>query len=152
MTLKRIDSFHGEYRFLSNFYPALTMFDGVLYPTSEHAYQAAKTNNKEARELIRECRTPGDAKRMGKTVKLRDGWTEDSRIAAMGLILGSKFDRNPDLRQKLMDTHPAELIEGNTWGDVFWGVCRGRGENNLGRLLMAIREWYIEEEAIERGG
>jgi hypothetical protein len=46
----------------------------------------------------------------------------------------------PELRQQLIDTGDARIIEGNTWGDVFWGVCKGKGENHLGRLIESIRE------------
>lgn len=143
----KIDSFRGEYAFLSNFYPAITEYEGVLYPTSEHAYQAAKTENLKARELIRTARTPGEAKRMGKKVELRPGWAKYSgiRLSAMLGILSDKFSRNVELKQKLMDTDPAELIEGNYWNDTFWGVCRGKGDNHLGKLLMALREVYIED-------
>ena len=46
------------------------------------------------------------------------------------------------LQKKLIDTGDAELIEGNWWGDKFWGVCEGEGENHLGKLLMEVREMF----------
>jgi predicted NAD-dependent protein-ADP-ribosyltransferase YbiA (DUF1768 family) len=40
----------------------------------------------------------------------------------------------------LIDTGDQELIEGNWWGDVIWGVCNGKGENHLGKILMEVRK------------
>jgi len=53
----------------------------------------------------------------------------------------AKFE-DPILRQRLLDTGDQELIEGNTWGDTYWGVCKGKGRNMLGKTLMAVRKYY----------
>ena len=132
-----IDSFSGNYRFLSNFYPAEVEHEGVRYPTTEHAFQAAKALDPSKREEIREADTPRLAKQLGRTVELRADW-EEIKLDVMLGVVRRKF-RNPDLRQKLLDTDNAELVEGNTWGDSFWGVCEGRGQNQLGRILMRVR-------------
>jgi len=137
-----IDSFRGEYAFLSNFYPCEVSFEGDLYPSAEHAFKAAKTWNASQRRIIRGAATPGQAKRLGGRrgiVDLRPNWDED-RLQVMAEILWSKFTRNPDLEDLLLATGDEPLVEGNTWGDTYWGVCRGRGQNRLGRLLVAIRE------------
>ncbi len=134
-----IDKFQGEYRFLSNFYPSPIMMFGEEYPTVEHAFQAVKTCVTSQREEIRNALTPGDAKRLGRTVSMRPNW-EDTKLEAMKMLAYSKFVTHPLLAEKLRATGTAELIEGNTWGDKFWGVCDGEGENHLGRILMAIRE------------
>jgi len=47
------------------------------------------------------------------------------------------------LAQKLVDTGARDLIEGNTWGDTFWGISGGKGENNLGKLLINQREELV---------
>lgn len=133
-----ITSFTGQYRFLSNFFPVEIEMEGNTYRTLEHAYQAAKTLNPIERWRIRDCNTPGQAKRAGRRVTKRDGW-EDARTVVMELLLRQKFQR-PDLRSKLILTGNAELIEGNDWGDTFWGVCDGEGENWLGKLLMRVRD------------
>lgn len=133
-----IDSFTGEYRFLSNFYPSRIVVKGILYPTVEHAYQAYKTNELHQRMWISSARTPGEAKRRGRRVHMSSGW-EHIKLGVMSSLLKWKFEI-PDLRKKLVDTRDAELVEGNTWGDTFWGVCNGVGENNLGKLLMRVRE------------
>lgn len=137
---KPIDSFLGEYRFLSNFYMYPVHYDGVLYPSNEHAFVAAKTEDKELRaEMLRTCRTANEAKKFGRyQIKLRKGW-DDIRIDVMKELLREKFT-NSNLREKLLATGNRELIEGNTWGDKFWGVCDSEGKNNLGKLLMEIRK------------
>jgi len=129
--------FDGVYRFLSNFYYCDVYYDSVRYKSSEHAYQAAKTSDINLREAIRECNTPGDAKKLGRKLPLRTDW-DDVKLNEMYKILKSKFS-NPKLKKMLVDTGSEELIEGNNWGDVYWGVCIGRGENNLGKLLMKVR-------------
>lgn len=133
-----ITEFLGPHRWLSNFWPAPVQLDGVLYPTVEHAYQAAKTLNPSERAVIRETPSPGAAKRLGGFATKRDDWDE-IKLAVMGQLLVQKF-AIPELRQQLIDTGDARIIEGNTWGDVFWGVCKGKGENHLGRLIESIRE------------
>jgi len=132
-----IQSFTMEYSFLSNFYPCLIEFEGDIYRTLEHAYQAAKTHDPDERIKIREERKTGKAKRMGKRVTIREEW-EQIKVKVMRELLKKKFE-NPQLRKLLLDTYPHDLVEGNTWGDTFWGECNGQGKNMLGILLMQIR-------------
>lgn len=134
----RIDKFRGEYRFLSNFYSAKTLYEGIEYPSSEHAFQAAKTTDLRWRRLIAALETPAEAKRMGNRVPLRSDW-EEVRIDVMRKVIKSKFS-DTELMKKLKATGDAELIEGNTWRDFFWGICNGRGKNWLGKILMEIRK------------
>ena len=133
-----ISSFRGEFWFLSNFYAASIWVDGERYATVEHAYQAAKTDDPASRRLIREAATPAIAKRLGRCCGLAPDW--DSRRLGVMLDLVRKKFENPLLRAMLLATEDAVLVEGNTWNDTFWGVCRGRGENWLGRILMQVRE------------
>lgn len=132
-----IDNFTGKYRFLSNFSPSVITIDGWSWPTVEHVYQGYKTKNPLQREEIRLVATPGQAKRLGKNVTLRSNW-DDLKVPIMAALCEMKFEI-PELRVKLMATGTAELIEGNTWGDTFWGVCNGKGQNMLGKILMEIR-------------
>lgn len=135
-----ITLFVGEHKFLSNFYPWKIEYQGIVYPTSEHAYQAAKSMDKSERLAIAAATSPGVAKKMGKLVVMRRvSWDPDVKIDIMRNILRLKFS-TPFMAGKLLATGDAPLVEGNTWGDRFWGVCRGQGENHLGRLLMEIRE------------
>lgn len=129
-----------KYGFLSNFHWCSVMFEGVIYPSSEHAYQAAKTTDLLERFMVFLQDSPKAAKRYGHKLTLREGWNDSTRISIMTQILQDKFDRNPELASRLLETGNATLIEGNNWGDTFWGVCRKQGTNHLGNILMKIRE------------
>lgn len=132
-----IDSFNGRYRFLSNFHPVKVIYDNIEYSSVEHAYQAAKTLNPSMRRKIRETEAPKKAKELGRKAELRSDW-ERIKLSIMEELLKQKFS-NPDLKRALLNTGEKTLIEGNWWGDVFYGVCNGKGENHLGKLLMKIR-------------
>ena len=138
-----ISSFSGPRRFLSNFYPAMIEFDGGMYPTVEHAYQAAKTLFIDERLAIQDCHSPGQAKRKGRKVTLRSDW-EEIKLDIMQQLVKAKFV-DPKLRMLLLHTGEAELIEGNHWHDTFWGICNGVGENHLGKILMRIRDEICAE-------
>jgi len=135
----KIGRFQGEYRFLSNFWPARVNYGGIDFPTVEHAYQAAKTDDQKARLEIAKARTPGVAKRLGKRVTMRHNW-DSIKLKVMSVLVTQKFTSNPLLKKLLLDTGDAELIEGNDWNDTFWGICRGKGSNHLGKILMSVRE------------
>lgn len=128
--------FKGQYDFLSNFYPAVVRLDHNEYPTVEHAYQAAKTLDSKERRLIRVAPTPGTAKRLGRKATIRKDW-KDIKIDIMDDLCWQKFE-DPTLQAKLLAIN-GQIIEGNYWGDTFWGVCKGVGRNELGKILMNIR-------------
>lgn len=136
--MEPITAFQGEYRWLSNFVSPRVWYDGVQYPTVEHAYQAAKTEIHEERQRIRSCKTAADAKRAGRTVTMRDDWDTD-KLAVMEGLIRQKFSKEP-FRTLLIATGDAEIVEGNTWNDKYWGQVRGSGCNHLGRLIMQIRQ------------
>lgn len=133
-----ITSFTGEYAFLSNFYPCQVVWDGKIYPSVEHAYQAAKTLDPQEREIIRLAPTPGKARRLGRRVTMRPDW-EPIKRSVMFLLVLRKF-QDPALGARLLATGDRVLVEGNDWGDTYWGQCPlGVGENHLGRILMLVR-------------
>ena len=137
--IEAIESFQGPYRWLSNFWPARVVLDGEVFSSVEHAYQAAKfLPGSEGRAFVAKCATPGQAKRAGRKFPVRGEWDE-IKVAVM-LDLNRQKYKDPELRGKLLATEDALLVEGNTWGDRFWGVCNGEGANNLGEILMQIRE------------
>lgn len=135
---KIIDRFDGEYRFLSNFWEHSVKYDNAVYFTAEAAFQAAKCLYPAQKKQFINMRSPGEAKRAGRRVQLRPDW-EDVKISVMTDIVRAKFAPGSDLAAKLLATGDAELIEGNTWNDRFWGMCRGEGRNELGKILMAVR-------------
>lgn len=137
-----IDKFDGEYRFLSNFYWFKTSMHGVpLQTTVEHMYQASKCASiADAFRIIR-LGSPGEAKKAGRTVKLRPDW-ELVKLTVMDQWVWAKFSSSPELADKLIATDLALLVEGNTWGDRYWGMvpdAKGEGENHLGKILMRVR-------------
>ncbi len=137
-TASAIVEFSGANRFLSNFWPAPLDYDGIRYPTAEHAYQAAKTLDLEARARIAALPTAADAKREGKKVEMRPDW-DQVKDQVMLDIVRAKFQQNPELAAKLRATGSVDLVEGNTWGDTYWGVSGGVGRNQLGKTLMTVR-------------
>lgn len=136
--MQKIERFIGDYAFLSNMHLCRVQIWGEEYPSSEHAFQAAKTEDPAEQHKIRTAKTPYAAKALGKKVRLRANWNSQ-RVDFMTDILRAKF-ANPELRERLLATGTAELVEGNTWNDTFWGVCNGRGSNELGRALMRVRD------------
>lgn len=133
-----IFGFFGEYRFLSNFHNSPVLYEDILYPTAEHAYQAAKTNDINEKLQIKEAETPGKAKRLGTKCKLRSDW-ENVKDDIMYQIVKSKFSNNDKLKALLKSTDDLYLEETNSWNDTYWGVCNGKGLNKLGLILMKVR-------------
>lgn len=135
-----IAEFKGEHRWLSNFWPCTVKYKDVLFPSSEHAYVMAKVEPHlwpAVLDLVLEAKTAGQVKRLGRKLPLRPDW-DLVKVQVMRDILESKFS-NTGLAAMLLTTGDEELVEGNHWGDTFWGVCDGVGQNWLGRLLMGIR-------------
>ena len=138
MSKEVIDSFGGEYSFLSNFFPCKIEYERIHYPTTEHAYQAAKSLDVADRQRVALLISPASAKKIGRTLNLRPDW-ESVRLKIMEEILLLKFQKTRFCKL-LLETGDRQLVEGNYWNDTFWGVCRGKGENHLGKLLMKIRD------------
>ena len=139
-----IVEFDGEYAFLSNFYDSPIFYEGITYPTNEHFFQAMKTLDPVERQKIADAKTPGLAKRLGRSVKLRPDW-EKIKVDVMRTGLMLKFT-DAALAEKLIATGDEELVEGNWWCDNTWGNChcpkcsRKGGRNLLGMLLMEVRK------------
>jgi ribA/ribD-fused uncharacterized protein len=142
-----IGAFGGLYRFLSNFYPSpivvsVTPYRNEQFPTVEHAYHYLKIPDDcpipSWWERIRTAPSPSVAKAIGRRCPCRPDW-DVVKLAVMERLLRLKFAPGSSLATALLSTGTEELIEGNTWGDHFWGVCNGQGENHLGKLLMLIR-------------
>lgn len=138
---KGIYGFSGEHRFLSNFWTCHCSAWNLAFTCVEAAYCAAKCDNEEDRKLFVGL-NGNEAKKLGRTIKLRSDWDE-KKLMIMEFFLNQKFKPGSDLAKQLIMTHPLFLEETNTWGDTYWGVCNGVGENNLGKLLMKIREQLL---------
>ena len=133
-----IDSFRGPTFFLSNYYEAPVIFEGIRYGSSEAAFQAQKRANYEDRKAFANM-TPDESKKAGRSGELRPDW-EDVKVDLMKQIVYHKFMQNPALAVRLLETGDEELVEGNTWGDRIWGKVDGEGQNLLGKILMEVRE------------
>jgi ribA/ribD-fused uncharacterized protein len=145
--MNKIESFIGEYRWLSNFHLCPIAYNGFIYPSTENAYQAAKClNENDIEQFVKRYDdenkqwvwvSPREAKKLGGQIKMRPDW-DDIKLIVMRQITDIKFEHY-ELKQLLLATGDKELIEGNAWGDTFWGVCNGIGQNHLGKILMAKR-------------
>lgn len=144
----KIWEFKCQYRFLSNFWPCRIWHSGICFPSVEHAFQACKVSDvgysccwHNKRVEISRLPTPGYAKRIGATLVLRPDW-EQVKLRIMLVLLRKKF-QIPELRSKLLSTgFRNQLIEGNWWGDSYWGYDFNleTGQNHLGKILMQVRE------------
>lgn len=140
----------GTHTVLSNFYQStfvaphfsLDRLTPVEWKSVEHYYQAAKACNLSDATFVRLADTPGEAKRRGQKIALRADW-EAVKIPVMRNALALKFAPDTQEAAYLRSTEDFVLIEGNDWGDIFWGVAGGFGQNWLGYLLMAQRSYLI---------
>ena len=144
----QVVGFFEDYRFLSNFSPARVVFYGVIFPTVENAYQAAKCLDPEQTIEFTNI-SPQEAKKKGQDVKVVKNWEQIKVIIMYGLLI-QKFNpsinvSSNELFIKLLATRNRHLEERNYWNDLFWGTdVKGNGLNTLGRLLMSIRALGFE--------
>jgi len=154
-----INRFIGKYKVFSNFEPAAVRFENLTYPTVEHAYVASKSLDKTFRRdiALMSAKRAGQAKKWGRTIKLRSDW-EKVKLGIMEQLLLQKFEPKTKalkistailtIHELLLSTGDQLLVEGNFWHDNYWGNClcdgcmKTKGENHLGVLLMKVREFY----------
>jgi ribA/ribD-fused uncharacterized protein len=117
-----IEKFRGQYSFLSNMHPVRIPYQGLYYPSVEHAYQASKTLKQWDREPIRTNPDPVSAKKMGRQLQIRPDW-EEVKLDIMRELLSLKFNY-PHLSQRLLQTNPKYLKEDSP-----------RRKRGLGRFL-----------------
>lgn len=143
-----IERFRGRWSLLCNFHPAPVYWEGILYPTSEHAFNAGKTLDQTLRLRISLAPRPLVAKRIARRYPLQPHWDIAVRYDVMREVLRAKFTQHPYRREVLLSTGEAYLTEGNTWHDNHWGDCTclrpaciaAPGMNYLGRMLMKLRD------------
>ncbi|MFV0328631.1 MAG: NADAR family protein [Dysgonomonas sp.] len=134
-------SVNDDYGEFSNFAYSEIKLDGQRWPTVEHYFQAQKFMDKAYQKKIRTVETPMLAAMLGRyrKQKLRKDW-ESIKVSVMKQALMAKFTQHSDLRDLLLSTGDAKLVE-HTDNDSYWGDGGdGKGKNMLGRLLMDIRE------------
>lgn len=134
-------SFRGEKYFMSNMYPCTVRINVkgriITMNSSEAVFQALRCKN--ITDIDRFIGINGfAAKKLSYSLEARPDWF-NVNLDVMRYALKCKFTQNPDLAEKLM-AYEGEIVEVNEWNDTFWGVCNGRGKNNLGKLLMELRD------------
>jgi ribA/ribD-fused uncharacterized protein len=140
-----IRCFQGKYEFLSNFFVREIVYKDVRFLTTEHAFQWDKTTDPDEQRIVLAASTPGKVKRLGRQVTMRPDWAQ-LRFKTMFDINMAKFTQHLDLKENLLATEDAVLVEGNNWHDNFWGDCvcsrcaNITGLNHLGKTLMQVRE------------
>lgn len=151
--MKKVDFWtpKGKYGFLSNFYSSPTIIDGKEYPTNEHFFQSQKFVGNPEEEYILSLPTPAETAKEGKRrdFPLRPDWERVKEdVMLKGLL--AKFEQNPVLKQKLLDTKGSNLRETSPY-DKYWGTGRDmKGQNRLGFLLEKVREELLEKEGTNK--
>lgn len=138
----QICGFFGSFRFLSNFLILENgvCFEELYFPSVEHAYQAAKHPIENRSQFVNV--SSGKAKQLGKLASNFNAkrWNKQ-KYFIMEALVRQKFKNNNKLGQMLILTDGCHLEEMNHWGDRFWGTDVNRiGENNLGKILMIVRD------------
>jgi ribA/ribD-fused uncharacterized protein len=140
--MKKINSFRGEYHWLSNFHLVNINYKGRDYPSVEHAFMSAKNETKEWKDFCSNLHeSPGIIKKFGRDIPLVPNW-ESIKIQVMKDCILAKFSQEP-FKSKLLETGDTEIIEGNDWGDIYWGydIRKNKGKNYLGRIIMDTRDF-----------
>ena len=143
-------SVSDEYGEFSNFAAYSIKLKGKRWPTSEHYFQGQKFQDAGHREAVRKAKTPMIAARLGRDrkKKLRRDW-ESIKDNVMREAVMAKFTQHDDLREVLLATGEAKLVE-NTTNDAYWGDGGdGSGKNMLGRILMEVRD-KLRKQRLEK--
>lgn len=132
-------------------------FNNFIYPTAEHLFQNLKSNDIKWTKIVLKTKSPYEVKKLNrkfltlnkkkdndKIFLIRKDW-EEVKLDAMKLTIFLKFSQNKELHQKLLK-EKGDIIERNNWNDVFWGVCNNIGKNNLGKILMEYRDFYLKNK------
>jgi len=138
---KPILFYERKFYCFSNFSAFAVEWRGVLWMTSEHAYQAAKFDDKKIIERVRESRSADEAKKVARiNGKLQRNDWEDTKLSIMGEILRAKLSQHSFVQKRLSESGDREIIE-DSHKDSYWGWGPNKdGENHLGKLWMEIRD------------
>lgn len=149
-----ISEFRGKYGFLSNFHSCAVEFEGLTFNSSEAAFQATKIHYEDTEKTLKAREafvdvTASESKKMGRHCDLREDW-EQVKDNIMTEIIRDKFNRNTELKDKLLETGDSILIEGTKWHDNYWGNCvcskckNTAGKNKLGSIIMQVRTELVQ--------
>jgi ribA/ribD-fused uncharacterized protein len=141
------------YGALSNLYKRDILFEGTIFPTAEHAYQAGKARKPAVRAWLMAAPSPSLLAMAAHGLYVWDIATDWSKVKfdRMKRILVAKFTQHQDLRELLLSTGNARLVESATVDNAvnrLWGEVNGKGQNKLGHLLMDVRSELRSEAAV----
>jgi ribA/ribD-fused uncharacterized protein len=140
--------FDNEYNYLDNFFKCKINYEGIVYPSCNHAYQAAKVLDVNAKILISQIPEHSKLYMVVDRYPEKYNW-EDIKLDVMTDIVRSKFNQHPELKSNLLETGQAHIEYGNSLDDSYWGISpinSGMGLNNLGLILMELREEFELEK------
>lgn len=142
------------YGVFSNLFRRPMEFEGRIYPTAEHAYQAGKARKEEVREWILSAPSPSLVAMAAHGLYTWDIVPEWSRTKfdRMRKVLKAKFTQHEDLKDLLLSTGDARLVEAGRTDNAVnrtWGEVNGKGQNMLGVMLMEVRDEIRAQEAPE---
>lgn len=130
----------NEFACFSNFYPSRITLDGREWTTVEHYFQAMKSTSMPDQEAVRSASSPGQAKKLGRSLPLRSDW-EAVREEVMLNALRAKFSQSP-FKEVLLKSGDRFIYEDSPY-DTLWGTGKlkdvGKGQNLLGKMLMKVR-------------
>lgn len=139
--MKKILFYSGKWSCFSNFSAFQIDWRGELWPTSEHAYQAAKFDDRSIAEKILKAKSPYNAYRIAHEHedKMDPDWG-NKKLTVMEEILHAKLAQHPVVQDKLQKSLDRDLVEDSPT-DGFWGRGPdGNGENHLGKIWMKLRD------------
>ena len=150
--LETIDNFNGYFEFLNNEFPTPVYYDGRIYKSVSHAFQAARSQEQHIREKIVRADTIMEMYEIAAKVEDPPDWIK-IRLKIMETLVRDKFRRNKELREKLRATENRNLV--NSYGDastsnLFWGIVEGKGQNQLGRILESVRSDIHQNIELEK--
>jgi predicted NAD-dependent protein-ADP-ribosyltransferase YbiA (DUF1768 family)/RNA recognition motif-containing protein len=139
--IETIDNFNGVFDFLNNEYPCKVYFEGRLYPSVFHAFQAARSDKDHERAKMSLADSMQELYELATEIEDPIDW-HNKRLTVMEKCIRDKFRRDRELREKLRKTGNRDLINSyadRTASNLFWGMVDGKGENHLGQILMNVR-------------
>lgn len=131
------------YGCFSNLAPYGVELDGLWYPTVEHYFQSQKFADTPYAEMVRLTEDPVFVARIGKwrQLPIRSDW-EQVKDDVMKRAVLRKFELHYPIRQVLLNTGDALIVE-NAPNDYYWGAgSDGSGKNQLGCILMDVRTQF----------
>lgn len=148
--LVKISSFTGYFEFLHNNFLTPVYYEGSLYSSVTHAYHAARSNDETTRNAILNAESFHTVANISSRIQDPEDWP-NRRLNVMERLVRDKFRRSKELQEKLKATEKRDITmtyEDEKKGNLFWGMVNGKGQNQLGRIIMKIRDDIVNNREI----